>query len=88
MENFEGFSQLLKEQSDEKSTWACLLFTYTNSNNLKILWLKFSNFLIECLRDNGKVREIVLACSIMCWEHKLPERMPSIFLSICKTNRE
>ena len=87
MENFEGFSQLLKEQSDEKSTWACL-HIHTNSNNLKILWLKFSNFLIECLRDNGNVREIVLACSIMCWEHKLPERMPSIFLSICKTNRE
>ena len=37
LENFEGFSQILKEQSDEKKVLGC--FYNPNSNNL-IIWKK------------------------------------------------
>ena len=77
-ENFEGFSQILKEQSGKKGIWCVYTF---NRNNLKILkppYLKknsgvrivvdygdtgFSIFAIKYLRENEKVCEIVFACS-------------------------
>ena len=76
-ENFEGFSQILLEQSGKKVTF---IFT-PKSNNLKI-WksphlkkkllvcvlvdyadTQFSNFAIEYLRENEKVHKTVFACS-------------------------
>ena len=75
LENFEGYSQILKEQSGKKS------FNTSNSNNLKI-WkspylkkkigirvvvdfmdTRFSNFAIKYLRENKKFRKTIFSCS-------------------------
>ena len=78
-ENFEGFLQILKEQSGKKEVFGCIYAS--NSNNLKILkplYLKknsvvcvvvdyadngFSILAIEYLCKNKKVRETNFACS-------------------------
>ena len=77
-ENFEGFSQILKKQSGKK-VFGCVYTSNSNNIKIKKLPYRkknsgvsivvdyadtgFSNFAIEYLRENEKVRETVFACS-------------------------
>ena len=62
--NYEGFSQILKEQSGKKVTWVHLL---TIKKKLRVHVIvdyadtQLSNFAIEFLRENEKIRAIVFA---------------------------
>ena len=90
LENFEGFSQILKEQSEEKMYLS--VFTHPIAiikKNCKCLYLRknllahvvvdyaytrFTNFAIKYLRENEKVRETVFACSYWATSNLLSKK--------------
>ena len=71
-ENFEGFSQILQEQSDKKrylgvfTHQIAIIEKFENCcifRKFDYADTRFFNFAIEYLRENEKVRETVLAFS-------------------------
>ena len=70
LENFEGFSHILKEHSGEKrylgvfSNPTAIILNIKTSVSKKIASprIRFSNFVIEYFRKNEKVRKTTVAC--------------------------
>ena len=93
--NFEGFSQILKEQSAKKryldvftQLIACLKLWKTpylkKTSGARVVAdyaeNRFSNFAIEYLRENEKFRETLFACSYGAQEKKIDKNVVTLSL--------